>query len=250
MLVFCAGTPKAGSTLQYNVCKELLGDTLMIDYGWVPRANEDGFKPEWGDAEHHTILKTHRVPRWVDDVPLSEGLRIVSSYRDLRDVAASGREFRPQADFDEILSGLDLAVEESQRLERLETCLMQRYEDMMVDLEGMVAALADHLGCETSAEQIQQTAARWHVDAVKERLASGSAKPRRPWRRRRKNSAAEKPWDDDTLLWPTHVSSSAGRPGRYERVLTDEEVATIEERYADWLAARGYAVTRDTPASG
>jgi hypothetical protein len=39
------------------------------------------------------------------------------------------------------------------------------------------------------------------------------------------------------------VSNSEGRPGRYQGVLSDEELKLIHDRYGDWLRERGYEVS-------
>jgi sulfotransferase family protein len=245
MLVFCAGMPKAGSTLQYNLCKELLGDRVAIDYGWVPAARwAEGFKPSWGDTSHeHAVLKCHGLPPWIEEAASSSAVRIVSTYRDLRDVAASARDFQPEKDFDYLLATLSFTVEQLQRLEGLPNCLIQRYEAMIERPEATVRQLAEHLGCEPTAEQIGEMATRWEVKAVKER-ATKSRAPQR-WSRhrwasvlRRRESQPE--WDSETLLWPTHISSREGRPGGYEAVLARDEIDTIEGRFGQWLRQRAY----------
>jgi len=239
--VYCAGLPKAGSTLQYNLVKELLGATLAVDYGWTPAAKfANGFRPEYGDENgRHMMLKCHRVPRWVDDDPGDPRLRIVSTYRDLRDVAASAIEFQPDAGWDNAIATLDLSVAEFNRLDGLGTCLIQRYETMMTDLPGTIRELAAYLGCAPTDDEIDDLAARWQVDAAKERAHAAETPPKRRWWQRRP-AKADEPWDKDTLLWSTHISESKGRPGRYEGVLTADQLAELDERYGDWLRAHNY----------
>ena len=242
MLVICAGMPKAGSTLQFNLCKELLGEHLEEDHGWVTGAQwAQGFRPPTaGAGGGHVVLKCHRLPRWAHDEP-DPDRRVVSTFRDLRDVAASAKEFEPHKGFDEILETLELTVTELGAMDGLDRCLIQRYETMVSDLPSTVIDLAEHLDIDVDPAEAAEIAGRWDVESTKERTATvqpAAAPKRRWWQRRRDDPAAQ--WDADTLLWPTHISSSEGRPGRYQGVLSAEEVATIEDRYGSWLHAHGY----------
>lgn len=249
MLVLCAGMPKAGSTLQYNVCKELLGDRLAIDYGWVPAPRlAKGFQPAWGgDDGGHSVLKCHQLPGWVDDVAGSAELRIVSTYRDLRDVAASAMEFEPDRSFDKILEVLEMTVREVTRLEGLGTCLIQRYETMTSNLESAVREIGSYLDCPATDDEVKNIVERWNVQAAKKRATQANLaserrrRPRLRFRRSDKDTGSAKQWDSETLLRPTHISTSEGRPGRFEGILSRDETGLIERRFGEWLREHAYA---------
>jgi hypothetical protein len=245
--------PKAGSTLQYNLCKELLGDSIVKDYGWMTGAQlTRGFTPERGTPATHAILKSHMVPRRLAETHDRTELRIISSHRDLRDVAASDREFTDGKTFDEILVTLDFHVTELERISTYETSLIQRYETMIEDLPAIVRQLAEHLGCSPAESEVVEVVSRWQVDAVEERIGTGGPaetprdRPRLLERLTRRVAGRSKPttngpkWDADTLLHPTHISQAKGRHGRYQGVLTADEIALIEDRYGDWLREHGY----------
>jgi hypothetical protein len=246
MFVFCAGMPRSGSTLQYNICREVLRERVSLDLGWVSEKRwAIGYDPRRDVHGGIGLLKCHFLAPWVNSDTSGTEVLTLSTYRDLRDVVASVRDFRPEMSLGEVLDFLTAVVGELDRVESLSSRLVQRYESMISDLPGAVRAAADYLGCAVTDDEVASITERWQVGATRDRARREAPKPQR-WTRLRqwRPGHASSPWDTrpnpETLLRADHVSKDEGRPGRYRSVLSEEDVAAVEERFGAWLRERSY----------
>jgi hypothetical protein len=219
---------------------------VTLDLGWVSEKRwAVGYDPR---SEVHGgigLLKCHFLAPWVNPVTSGTEVLTLSTYRDLRDVVASVRDFRPEMSLGEVLDFLAVVVGELARVESLSSRLVQRYESMISDLPGTVRATADYLECAVTDDEVASITERWSAGASRDRARREAPKPSR-WTRLRqwRPGHASSPWDarpnPETLLRADHVSKDEGRPGRYRRVLSEEDAAAVEQRFGGWLSDRGY----------
>lgn len=280
MLVLCCGMIRSGSTLQYNLARQLVeasgrGET----YGW---ASEDGGGVPRDEiervaaADRMYVVKSHDL-LGIDRDPLPEGsFALCYSYRDLRDVAGSAKSHW-DLESDELIARLREALAAYDRVERMPSCLTQSYEVLTGDPARAAREINEHLRLGLDPDDAARLADEWSIDKVE---ASGVTREI-TWVKRAKRgvrsvgletpvgalyrllpmsvrSKLQPVHRDDSLLHPGHISrlTKQGVPSR--AALTPDELRRTLEIGGDWLAARGYelddagpspAAPADTPAA-
>ena len=90
MLVICVGLKRAGSTLQYQLCKELLAiNYSLMDYGYTSK--EKDLTNSFLNRNNYdcSIIKTHNYFDNLKGYSEENNVLILSSYRDLRESSVS-----------------------------------------------------------------------------------------------------------------------------------------------------------------
>jgi len=260
---------RAGSTLQYNVvCDSLrlvginyecLGyyDSKEIDL----KREELKVKSLIGDKCY--VLKTHDFVPYLSDL---SGVKIVYSYRDLRDVCSSAME-KFAVDFKKATEYLDEALKVEEQIGYAECpVLSQKYEEMISDESIFVRELMAFVGC--AAEQdildivLDKNSLKSGVAEInklsiitiaKERLYfflvnSGAGKFLRKlgvsgffvlwWKKILEPGGGS----ESRLMHSGHISKSLGKAGRFAASLSGDQVVFLNERYRCWLMKRGYVI--------
>jgi hypothetical protein len=247
MLVVCNGMMRAGSTLQYNLARALVGKLgLGTGEGYFESGEFSALEErlnQWVEDEAFHVVKMHALHPRVADMSTGGSMRVCYVYRDIRDVAASAKRIWGMRG-PKLLQSLEEAIETFYEVTSIPNVLSQKYEDLVGDLAGAITELALFLGSEVPANVISSVVEECSVDSAK--VLTDDMR-RRPFVRlrgllRRLGFSAKAVYDRDTLLHPDHISKSRGESGIWRQILDQEESDTVSERYAGWLAKQGYEV--------
>ncbi len=140
-LIFSAGMPRSGSTLMYNIIRQILMQHYdgTLSSGWV----EEIFDLPQADT---FLIKAHNL----DKFQLIRANCIFYSYRDMRDALVSlSRKFGCQP-------SLEIARKwiEQYKIAEKHAQMMVRYEDMVMDIPTTVHAIAQHLQIQIDVSRV------------------------------------------------------------------------------------------------
>jgi hypothetical protein len=207
MRYLIAGMNRSGSTWLYNVVRLLLVRAGAEDLG-------AGWVDDRGELLRHrtVVLKVHVF----DPTLLVEPYVVLTSHRDLRDVAASlARKFKLPA----TLEMTRFVFEQYERWAELARFDM-RYEDMLIDPAKMVGRVADAIGLAVGAGEITTIADE--VELSKTTIRADS-----------------RGFDPKSLLHAGHITN--GRPGSWTNEVSGELARQIVATFGSWMRAHGYS---------
>lgn len=207
--MICAGIPRSGSTWLYNAARLLLqiaSGPEQVHGAWI-----DQYEPA-NPARWH-VVKIHNP----DEALAWRGKCILTSRRDLRDIAASAWKRGWISDGPSMLALLESVV--AQHAWWRERCAFEMiYERMRVDRVAELRSIAGALGvavdASSSLKVLQQIDALGHDDA------------------------SEDAFNASNLLHKQHIMD--GRVGYHAQILPAELLALINNRHGEWLRANGY----------
>ncbi len=205
----CAGIPRSGSTWLYNAVRLLLQRAHNEDdvYGtWIERYDAANAAP-WH------VVKVHHA----DEALAWRAACVLTSRRDLRDIAASAWKRNWISDAASTLAFLDSVVAQHAFWKQRAAHEMA-YESMRSEPRCEVAAIARALSLALDDRAIDDT-----LHAIE---ALGHD-----------DSSAED-FDPSNLMHKGHIMD--GRVGYHAQTLPAELLATINNRYADWLRSHEY----------
>lgn len=210
MVYICAGMYRSGSTWLFNAARLCLTHANVpgLDSGWV--TDKDRLL-----ARENPIIKVHLF----EPALAATGGIILTSHRDLRDVAASLRRKFNVASLSEKLRE---AVDHHAQWSRL-AAFDLRYENLLADKMGQLRRVAGVLGLPPAA-----VAALPYETILQEIDVEKFSEKRQ----------ATEGYDKLNLLHAGHITD--GRHGSWTNTLTPAEVAEIEKEFQPWLAAHGY----------
>lgn len=258
---------RSGSTLQYNVVCDGLS-LVGVSYeclGYYDSKEIDEKRQELVKraraADKFYVLKTHEYIPFLNDLA---GVKIVYSYRDIRDVCSSAME-KFSIDFEKAIIYLDDAVKVEGQIGFAKcSVISQKYEEIISDRSKFVRELLSFIGCATDPEVLE-------VVLDKNSLESGVAKMNRlslieitrdklyfalvnsgagkflrmlgvseffvrRWKKKLEPGGGRR----SGLLHSGHISKAMGKAGRFAASLSDDEIVFLNARYRRWLFEHGY----------
>ncbi|MGA0945933.1 MAG: sulfotransferase domain-containing protein [Candidatus Nanopelagicales bacterium] len=228
MLVLVCGMHRSGSTLVWQIARQLLDGAPGLRN---PRGvSTEEYPAAAANAEDLLMAKVHFRPALNrDDFP-DDGARYLYTYRDPRDVVASlyrkGR-FKPD-DPERGARPSRLTVRRELRGDEFWTSKSDvwigRYEDFRDDVPGLVRTLAGYLNVPVDDARVHQIVRDVDLAAQEERA----------------KAAREHGVDDDLRVTSNHITD--GREGAWRDTLTSDELVAIEAESARWLVEHGYQV--------
>jgi len=210
LIYVCAGMYRSGSTWLYNAVR------LILQCAGTPDLAAGLISDRKKLLAHaNTVIKVHGF----DTGLISPGSIVLTSHRDLRDVAASlVRKFGSEAP----LASLRETVDHHAKWTRV-AAFDLRYEDLLKDEKGQVERVAGALRLPAAALAGLDYAALAH-EIGREKFDA-------------KRSTAER-YDAVNLLHDGHVTD--GRHGSWSGTLSAAEIRAIEREFWPWLTKRGY----------
>lgn len=234
MWVLCGGMERSGSTLQYQLAKEIVETAgLGEGKGWVNDASMEELirtKPD----DRYYVIKSHAYLKSFDQLPRK---LCVYSYRDARDVVVSLMRKNDKT-FDEVCDWamLQKLVNNFRKWTSLDQVHIAKYETFNKDLETATGQLAAFLGAkELNASQVASIAAAFSIDAQKKRMEAVKAGEGEVLEIQGQMVSGS------SLLHSNHIQS--GESGDYEQYLTRGEIAFIEHSIGAWMTKNGYPLT-------
>jgi hypothetical protein len=257
MLIVSNGMIRSGSTLQFNIVMEVLS-VKGIDFthlGFMEREMVDTNKHLLNcyiQDDKIYILKTHQYT-FLNSSPS----KILYSYRDIRDVAASAKKKFKYAG-DVLIDELDKTLAEQKLINSSTNILIQPYENLTNSRLDSIGEIANFLKIELTQDDVENIFHRTSIDNLKFRGGNGLM-----WKGIRSvvsycvsnipiikrlftSKTKEKikpylyPHNKNTLLHENHISSSNGENGDWNRILDDYEKNTVQQKYKSWMKKYNY----------
>ncbi len=185
-------------------------------------------------ADGWTILKTHEAP--LEKAFYDERVRVLFSYRDVRDIAASIKK-KWGYSFDQILSVVQDMIEIDRAFDDIPGVLVQSYDTLYADLPAATREIAHFLNVKLDDEDLVRIAGALSVDASKERI---EARSKNPVVRFLGRLSGRFQVDPKTQMHDDHISASGGRDGDWKNQFTEAQIITLNKRFGDWLEMHGY----------
>lgn len=238
MMVISNGMLRSGSTLQYNVAAAVLETAGPLDRaGFIgdfakPKMREklDALKA----ADGWTIVKTHEAPLAREFY--DERVRVLFSYRDVRDIAASMKK-KWGYPFEQILADIDAMIEIERAFSDIPNVLVQSYDRLYDDLPAATREIAQFLDAGIDGARCEQIAGLNSVENSQRRIRTRSMNPVVQLLGR---FSGRFRIDPKTQMHNDHISATGGRDGDWVNQFEAAERAEMEQRFGCWLAQRGY----------
>ena len=147
MLVICIGLKRAASTLQYQLCRELLGiNNSITDYGYTNSQRDiiKAFNEKNGNK--YSIIKTHNYFDILKEYDNRSDVLLLSSYRDLRESSVS-QMLAYKKTYAQLIKGkwLESEMNTFYKLKSINNILIQDYTKLTNDMENSVLEIAAFL---------------------------------------------------------------------------------------------------------
>ncbi len=259
MLVICNGMIRSGSTLQYNLVRNLLENLEFgMGHGYFDLEQKiisDEQLLQWGRDSCYHVIKMHEIHPKSLEMMTNRLLKICYIYRDIRDVAVSIKNMWSLEE-DVLHSELDKAVEIYYNLVKIPNVLYQKYEDVISDLPHVVRELADYLDLNPTEEIIKAVEKSSSLENMMRISQSKGlqlkgqllvfmklhtpSKLKFLLREILGSRIVDFYHDQHTLLHPQHISKYSGATGVWRTSLDKHEINAITARYEAWLRASGY----------
>jgi len=148
MLVICVGLIRSASTLQYQLCRELLNKTdhTLIDYWYTEKVKEIEHAINNRNSVPLSIIKTHSYFDIFGSISDCDDIAFLTSYRDLRESSMSAMEAYKMP-FDEVVSSkwFETEMTNLSQLKKLDKILFQNYNQFIHLLPTAVNDMASFL---------------------------------------------------------------------------------------------------------
>jgi hypothetical protein len=227
MLVVCAGMRRSGSTLQYNIARQLARNAdAGQGYGLWDRLAQ--LRERAAPADAMAIVKEHAFDARFAGLS-GVDTRIVYSYRDLRDVLVSFFQVQGPAGGNWPAHArrlLRATLDDFTAWTRQPGVLISKYEAFTGDIPGEVRRIASHLGIAVNGNEVSAIAERVSVEAHRKIIeVLGLENP-------------GESMDPVTLLKKGHLAG--GEIGKWRARLDADQLRLVQELAGDWLSAHGY----------
>jgi len=164
MLVICVGLKRAASTLQYQICREVLSQKLeLIDYGYT-RFEKDIQKAINNNS--NGIIKTHHYYDIFQRYDEKKDIKYLTSYRDLRESSISAMEAY-NISYNKLISNkwFESEIDCYYEFKKINNILFQEYNMLKNDLRNSIQQICDFLNITLSDESQSQLLNNFNRDA-------------------------------------------------------------------------------------
>ena len=263
MLLICNGMNRSGSTLQYNIVRGLVKKTATGESKGYFDSDAFGNKKEllrtWAKGERYFLIKAHFLPPNAEEMIKRGEMRVLYTYRDIRDVAVSQRRQFGMGG-DDLLDILDTNIAHYYKVTSMPHVLIQRYEELVEDIPSAVETIAANLGLSSTRALIDSVARGCSIESVRMTIDRFVL---RNHRCRKLHSLLQRchllgivepliqridpkfnwqgsEWDQESLLHVGHVSANSGASGIWRNNLSAADADVVTTRYRDWLEETHY----------
>ncbi len=242
MWTFCCGLFRSGSTLQYQIVKDLVEDFSL--------GNGIGFLEDKSTIEEMTLLKplevgqikvvknhTHKpeIEAFVQD----GSAIVISVYRDIRDVVASfSRKYSQELNPTNIKHTCDEYLDNYYKWKKLDSVFWFKYEDFVHDIPQFIMDIASILNVKMSIEESIQRSNTYSIGAQLRKIEQFNSDDL-------VYVSDDICYDPVSRLHVNHISETKGKVGPYRTILSKENVLLIEEIAAHWLITQEYKLDNE-----
>jgi hypothetical protein len=237
MWIFCCGMIRSGSTVHYQLTKEIIEHkNLGKGLGWVEADKFNNLYKE--NKSNHTfkVVKIHKCLPQIEKMSLNGEALVIHIYRDLRDVIVSilnkdkttfWKTFRK--DF------LDSLMNESVKWSGLEKVFVSKYEDMISDMATETKRIAEYLDIKLEESLVKKISQKFSIENQKKRIQDFNFEIQGI-------HTGINVHDPNSLLHQNHIFS--GKKGQWQDSLSVIEIGLIEDCSYKWLKSNNYEISQ------
>jgi len=237
MWIFCCGPLRSGSTLQFNIVRELIERTergVALAYVFPEKFPE--LYEKYKKTDGIKVFKTHEITPFMESIVNSEKVLCVYCYRDIRDVVVSlehkgGRDIGDNSDFSDFTKSY---LNYYNYIKNISKSYMSKYEDFYDNIQTECLEIAKFIGIEVSNEIIVEISSKLHFNSSKKYINEVEKEDFES-----RNGKIFK-IDKKTMLHHNHFKHVY--PGAYKEYLDKKTLKSIESVAFFWLKNRGYKV--------
>ena len=172
MLVICIGLKRAASTLQYQLCRELLGiNNSITDYGYTSFQRDiiKAFNERNGNK--YSIIKTHNYFDILKEYDNRSDVLLLSSYRDLRESSVS-QMLAYKKTYTQLIKGkwLESELNTFYKLKSMNNILIQDYKNLTNEIENSVLEIATFLKIDINDVTLNNIIQNFNKEAQQQKI--------------------------------------------------------------------------------
>jgi hypothetical protein len=254
MIVLCNGMMRSGSTLQYNLVKDILieANVNFKQIGFLNKEeieiNNNKYKNYANEKHKIYLIKSHEFT-FLNNL---ENVYTIYSYRNLFDVAGSlKRKFERKGE--ELIKELEKGVSENIKIKKSKKIISQEYENLINSLENCVQEITIFLSIELGEIAIEKISEKNSViNTIKNQNDKKSFQIKYKIFQTLKilNKSSKRiftvyigqnfikkikqwlyPHDKNSLLHRNHISKNLGKDGMWKEILDEQEIKMIQDRF-------------------
>jgi hypothetical protein len=238
MWVFCCGMRRSGSTLQYQIVKQIVEDAKVgKGLGWVDSEQFDHLQTKYAGENGYLVIKCHSYIENAKKLSSSGKAKAIYVHRDLRDVVVSTMVKDKTSFWQVMRSGLIRTVmEEYTQWNSLNDIMVSKYENMITDLTQETLKISRYIGVELHNTLANKIAEQFTIDQQVQRIQNFEYD-------KMGKRAGRNVFDPLTLLHENHIHS--GKLEQWKTALSSLEVGLVEDIACDWLIEKNYPISQN-----
>lgn len=239
MLIICAGMPRSGSTVQYQIVCEIVESLgLGMTMGWVEVPNQellDSLENVAFRKDKFLVIKSHNYSNQVKTLVEVGKVKVVYVYRDLRDVAVSlANKFSKSTE--NAISRLSIQLNNYYLWTGIDKIMVSRYESMTNNLYDEVLKIANYLEVAVSNDLARSISSKLDINEQKQRIKKLEQNSSSVIK-----SSGNDVYDPVSQLHNNHINS--GKWGQWKESLLKEQIEYIESLAFSWFVDRDYPLS-------
>lgn len=240
MIIICCGMKRSGSTVQYQIAKEIIErNKLGKGLGFVVADDFSRISEKYKNGPEMVVIKTHDFLEDKLQTLERDQYKAVYIYRDLRDVTVSimAKGNRVFSRF--MLSGaLDQILEADAKWRTVDNLLISCYEFMIDNLAQEVRRIAEFLEIQLQEEEINLLAEQLSLGNQVKRIKAVPNDEKEIKKGKQKQIYV----DQKSLLHENHIHS--GAYGQWKTSLTPVQIGIVESYVYSWLLLQDYHISQ------
>jgi FkbM family methyltransferase len=234
MWIFCAGSKRSGSTLQYNIASRIV--EIKGKGKRLPHSKPEEFKEVQKNNERDKEIKVFKTHLLTPDIKSfiessdKEEIKIIYCYRDVRDVNVSliNKGWLNQSLASMINFTKSYLKDYTEWMFFEDSMYKSNYEAFYNDIENEILGISKFLNIELSEEEIRELTNELSVETLKQTKGQYEQKDKFTF-------------DSKTLLHEGHIQGR--EPKQYKSFFKEREIAAIESVAYDWLTKNDYSLS-------
>jgi hypothetical protein len=237
MWIICCGMIRSGSTLQYQLTKEIVeSDGQGIGVGWMDKDQLRFELQKTTNEKKIKVVKCHEYFKEAGDFISSHKAKGIYVYRDLRDILVSLMNKKKQP-FGSVFSvdRVNSLIDMDRKWNGIETLYVSKYEEVMSNLAAEIVKIASFLKISVDKSFVTEIEQKHSIENQQKRIFKFDYTEMG-------TDSGDSIYDPDTLLHDNHIHS--GKIHQWETELSRFQIALLENIAYEWLIERNYPISK------